>query len=93
MKHFHCKVHIIDYQLRHTISIEYELYIAPDGYGEPDQAGNWNGLVGELHNRRADIGLGAISVMAERESVIDYTVPYYDLVGISILMKKAKVRS
>ena len=29
--------------------------------------------------------------MAERENVIDYTVPYYDLVGISILMKKAKV--
>ena len=76
------------------ISIDYELYIAPDGtYGEPDEDGNWNGLVGELHNRRADIGLGAISVMAERESVIDYTVPYYDLVGISILMKKAKVMS
>ena len=31
--------------------------------------------------------------MAERENVIDYTVPYYDLVGISILMKKAKVMS
>ena len=76
------------------ISIDYELYIAPDGtYGEPDEDGNWNGLVGELHNRRADIGLGAISVMAERESVIDYTVPYYDLVGISIHMKKAKVMS
>ena len=72
------------------ISIDYELYIA-DGYGEPDEEGNWNGLVGELRNRNADIGLGAISVMAERESVIDYTVPYYDLVGISILMKKAKV--
>lgn len=25
---------------------------------------------------------------AERENVIDYTVPYYDLVGITILMKK-----
>ena len=37
--------------------------------------------------------MGAISVMAERESVIDFTVPYYDLVGISILMKKAKVMS
>lgn len=27
-------------------------------------------------------------MMAERESVVDFTVPYYDLVGISILMKK-----
>ena len=79
---FPCKVHIY----RFTISIEYELYVADD-YGEPDDEGNWNGLIGELHNRRADIGIGAISVMAERESVVDFTVSYYDLVGISILMK------
>ena len=30
-------------------------------------------------------------MMAERENVIDYTVPYYDLVGLTILMKKVKV--
>jgi ionotropic glutamate receptor len=41
---------------------------------------------------KADVALGALSVMAERENVIDFTVPYYDLVGISILMKKPKVR-
>ena len=29
--------------------------------------------------------------MAERENVIDFTVPYYDLVGITIMMKKPKV--
>lgn len=27
-----------------------------------------------------------MSVMAERETVIDFTVPYYDLVGITIMM-------
>ena len=31
--------------------------------------------------------------MAEREAVIDFTVPFYDLVGITILMKKAKVET
>lgn len=40
--------------------------------------------------QRADIGLGSLSVMAERENVVDFTVPYYDLVGITILMKKPK---
>lgn len=29
--------------------------------------------------------------MAERENDIDFTVPYYDLVGITILMKKTDV--
>ncbi len=43
-------------------------------------------------SKKADVALGALSVMAERENVIDFTVPYYDLVGISILMKKPKVR-
>ena len=66
--------------------------MAPDGeYGEADEDGNWNGLIGELVNRRADIGIGGIGVMAERENVIDFTVPFYDVVGITILMKKSKV--
>lgn len=42
-------------------------------------------------DQRADIALGSLSVMAERENVVDFTVPYYDLVGISILMKKPKI--
>ena len=40
--------------------------------------------------QKADIALGSLSVMAERENVVDFTVPYYDLVGITILMKKPK---
>ena len=43
--------------------------------------------------RRADIGIGAISVMADREMVIDYTVPYYDMVGFTILIRKVKQSS
>ena len=31
--------------------------------------------------------------MAERETVIDFTVPYYDLVGITIMMKRQKVET
>ena len=66
--------------------------MAPDGqYGEMDENGTWNGIMGELVNRKADIGIGAITMLADRESVIDFTVPFYDRVGITILMKKTKV--
>lgn len=38
--------------------------------------------------QRADVALSALPVTSERETVIDFTVPYYDLVGYSIMMKK-----
>ena len=61
-----------------------------------DPKGNYKGngtetVVGDLHLGKADIGLGAISVMPEGEHLIDYTVPFYNPVGLSILMKKTKV--
>ena len=40
--------------------------------------------------RRADIGIGAISVNVDREEVIDFTVPYYDMVGFTFLIRKVK---
>ena len=40
--------------------------------------------------RRADIGIGAIRVNEDWEKVIDYTVPYYDMVGLTILIRKVK---
>ena len=43
--------------------------------------------------RRADIGIGAISVDVDREMVIDFTVPYYDLVGFTFLIRKVKQSS
>lgn len=56
-------------------------------FGNMDESGEWNGIVRKLIDKQADIGLGSMSVMAERETVIDFTVPYYDLVGITIMMQ------
>ena len=68
-----------------TYTLE-EIY---DGrFGENKGNNTWTGIIGELATKRADIGLGPVAVMAERETVVDFTVPYYDLVGINILMKK-----
>ncbi|XP_050546759.1 ionotropic receptor 25a [Daktulosphaira vitifoliae] len=78
-------------EIKKQIGFEYEIYIAPDNsFGHMDDNGQWNGMIKELIEKRADIALGSMSVMAERENVVDFTVPYYDLVGITILMKKPK---
>lgn len=57
--------------------------MAPDG--------SWDNVMKDLIERSVDIGLGSMSVTAEREVVIDFTVSYYDLVGITILMKKIEL--
>ncbi|XP_031337563.1 ionotropic receptor 25a-like [Photinus pyralis] len=73
------------------LQFDYEIHIQKEGgFGQMDDHGNWDGIVHELLEKRADIALGSMAVMAERESVIDFTVPYYDLVGITILMKVPK---
>nr|XP_022344463.1 ionotropic receptor 25a-like isoform X2 [Crassostrea virginica]XP_022344464.1 ionotropic receptor 25a-like isoform X2 [Crassostrea virginica] len=77
------------HEIQNILKFDYELYTSPDGLvGNMDDKGHWNGIVKELMEKRADIAIGPISVMAERENVIDFTVPYYDLVGLTILLKK-----
>lgn len=78
-------------EIKKIVNFDYEIETVPDGkFGNMDENGNWNGIVKQLIDKKADIGLGSMSVMAERENVIDFTVPYYDLVGITILMKLPK---
>lgn len=78
--------------LSKLMNFDYMIYESPDGqYGRMTPDLQWNGVVKELVDRNADMAIGALSVMAERETVVDFTVPYYDLVGITIMMKKPKV--
>ncbi|RZC36456.1 glutamate receptor ionotropic, kainate 2, partial [Asbolus verrucosus] len=78
-------------RISEILNFDYEITpVSDQKFGNMDENGKWNGVVRELMEKRADIGLGSMSVMAERENVIDFTVPYYDLVGITILMKLPK---
>lgn len=81
-------------EIRKILGFEYEIRLADDNnFGSMNDDGEWNGMIKELVDKKADIALGALSVMAERENVVDFTVPYYDLVGLSILMKKPKAET
>ncbi|XP_074641312.1 ionotropic receptor 25a-like [Tubulanus polymorphus] len=76
-------------KLSQMMDFEYDLYEVSDGaYGRQLDNGSWTGLIKELLDDKADIVAAPLSLTAERESVIDFTIPYYDLVGITILMQK-----
>nr|ALG36131.1 ionotropic receptor 1 [Sclerodermus sp. MQW-2015] len=78
-------------EIREYIAFEYDIHEVEDKeYGKMSEDGSWNGMIKELIEKRADVALGSLWVMAERENVVDFTVPYYDLVGLTILMLKPK---
>ncbi|GMT14528.1 hypothetical protein PFISCL1PPCAC_5825, partial [Pristionchus fissidentatus] len=87
----YCK-DLIDLIKENVNNFTYVLFEVEDGtFGTMDFNGNWNGIMGALVSGSADIALAPLSVTAERENDVDFTVPYYDLVGTTILMKKNDV--
>uniref|UniRef100_A0A8B9J931 Glutamate receptor n=1 Tax=Astyanax mexicanus TaxID=7994 RepID=A0A8B9J931_ASTMX len=76
--------------LANYLGFKYEIYVAPDHkYGSQQADGTWNGLIGELVFKRADVGLSALTITPERESVVDFTTRYMDY-SVGVLLKKAE---
>ncbi|XP_055385566.1 glutamate receptor 1 isoform X2 [Condylostylus longicornis] len=72
------------------IGINYEIREVQDktyGAENPDVPGGWDGMVGELVRREADIAIAAMTITKQRERVIDFSKPFMSL-GISIMIKK-----
>lgn len=64
--------------------------IVKDGkYGaeNPNVAGGWDGIMGELIRRESDIAIASMTITSERERVVDFSKPFMSL-GISIMIKK-----
>lgn len=78
-------------EIARVLNFDYEIYEVDDGkFGQLGPNGEWDGIIKELVDQRADIALAAMSIMAERDNAIDFTVPFDDMAGIIILMKKTK---
>ncbi|XP_019115432.1 glutamate receptor ionotropic, delta-2 isoform X3 [Larimichthys crocea] len=76
--------------LSNYLGFKYEIYVAPDHkYGSLQPDGQWNGLMGELVFKRADVGLSALTITPERESVVDFTTRYMDY-SVGVLLRKAE---
>uniref|UniRef100_A0A674BHA9 Glutamate receptor n=1 Tax=Salmo trutta TaxID=8032 RepID=A0A674BHA9_SALTR len=76
--------------LSNYLGFKYEIYVAPDHkYGSQQSDGVWNGLMGELVAKRADVGLSALTITPERESAVDFTTRYMDY-SVGVLLRKAE---
>ena len=71
--------------------LQFKLYTVPDNlYGFYNHStGQWNGIVRQLTDKRADLAVASMTINYARETVIDFTKPFMNL-GISILFKAPK---
>lgn len=74
-----------------VIGFKFKLYTVPDNlYGFYNhETAEWNGIVRQLTDRRADLAVASMTINYARETVIDFTKPFMNL-GISILFKAPK---
>ncbi|TRY96316.1 hypothetical protein DNTS_011819 [Danionella cerebrum] len=78
--------------LAKILGFKYEMYQVADGkYGSPQANGSWNGMMGELLEKRADVAIAAITITPERENVVDFSKRYLDY-SVGILMTKTEER-
>ncbi|XP_078384348.1 glutamate receptor 4-like isoform X2 [Oculina patagonica] len=75
-------------ELARNPKFTYDIYTSPDGlYGGETENGTWNGVIGELISKRAEIGVAGLTITERREDVVDFSVPYMHFTE-DILMKK-----
>ena len=60
-------------QIVQDIKINFELYVAEDNNFGACKNGSWNGMIGDIHRKKAEIAMHQITVLAQRFSVVDYT--------------------
>ncbi|KAK6326114.1 hypothetical protein J4Q44_G00017590 [Coregonus suidteri] len=75
-------------ELASILGFTYEIRLVPDGrYGSQDDKGQWNGMIKELMEHRADLAVAPLTITYLREKVVDFSKPFMSM-GISILYRK-----
>nr|XP_034313531.1 glutamate receptor ionotropic, NMDA 2B isoform X4 [Crassostrea gigas] len=73
------------------MQFDYELYEVPDRtWGLPDQGtGEWNGLIKQIQDHRADMVLTSLKITPKRSEVVDFSIPFLET-GITIMVSIRK---
>lgn len=73
-------------KIANICNFTYTIKLVDDGYHGTLINGKWNGIIGELVDKKADLAVAALTITSLREQFIDFSEPFLNL-GISILYK------
>uniref|UniRef100_A0A8C6S984 Glutamate receptor n=1 Tax=Neogobius melanostomus TaxID=47308 RepID=A0A8C6S984_9GOBI len=84
-----CKGFCIDIlkKLSRNIKFSYDLYLVTNGKHGKLVRGIWNGMIGEVLYKRADMAIGSLTINEERSEIIDFSVPFVET-GISVMVAR-----
>ncbi|XP_050348344.1 glutamate receptor ionotropic, kainate 2 isoform X4 [Nymphalis io] len=76
-------------EISKILGFNYTFKLAPDGrYGSYNrETKEWDGMIRELLEQRADVAIADLTITYDREQVVDFTMPFMNL-GISVLYRK-----
>ncbi|KAL4624851.1 glutamate receptor ionotropic, NMDA 2D-like [Arapaima gigas] len=85
-----CKGFCIDVlkRLAKIVGFTYDLYLVTNGKHGKKIDGEWNGMVGEVVYKRADMAIGSLTINEERSEVVDFSVPFVET-GISVMVSRS----
>ncbi|XP_077612197.1 glutamate receptor ionotropic, NMDA 2C [Crocuta crocuta] len=85
-----CKGFCIDIlkRLAKVVKFSYDLYLVTNGKHGKRVRGVWNGMIGEVYYKRADMAIGSLTINEERSEIVDFSVPFVET-GISVMVARS----
>ncbi|CAL9700066.1 unnamed protein product [Knipowitschia caucasica] len=85
-----CKGFCIDIlkKIARNVKFTYDLYLVTNGKHGKKINNMWNGMVGEVVYKKAEMAVGSLTINEERSEVIDFSVPFVET-GISVMVSRS----
>ncbi|XP_051687528.2 glutamate receptor ionotropic, NMDA 2C isoform X2 [Oryctolagus cuniculus] len=75
-------------KLAKAVKFSYDLYLVTNGKHGKRVRGVWNGMIGEVYYKRADMAIGSLTINEERSEIVDFSVPFVET-GISVMVARS----
>lgn len=77
-------------EMKKNLTFNYRIVLVPELGVRDRNTLQWNGIVGEIINKRADMSIAPMTISSDRQTVLDFTQPYLTF-GLAFMMRVQEV--